>query len=347
MQKLLFFILLLAIFPSCRKKEEARPTRGMRGGPVLVEVQVATPRLLQNVVQTTGTVIANETVELRPEISGRVTGIFFKEGSPVEKGKMLVKINDSELQAQLKKLEAQEKLITDEEFRKSKLLEIKAISQEEYETSLNELNVLKADKQLLEAQINKTEIYAPFSGKIGLRAISPGSYVVSNTSIAYLQQLDPVKVEFDVPEKYSSLVRDGMDISFNLEDADSIFHGRVYARETSINADTRTLKVRAIVSNKQQFLIPGKFARISLVLETFREALTVPSEALVTDQLTSSVFLYKNGKAQVTKVQTGIRTDREIQITDGIQQGDSVIVSGLMQLSNGSQVKAKPASIQK
>jgi membrane fusion protein (multidrug efflux system) len=347
MQRLLFFLLFLAVLPSCRKKEEARPSRSMRGGPILVEVKVATPRMLQNVVQTTGSIIANETVELRPEISGRVTGIFFNEGTPVEKGKMLVKINDSELQAQLKKLEAQEKLITDEEFRKRKLLEIKAISQEEYETSLNELNVLRADKQLLRAQIDKTEIYAPFSGKIGLRAISPGSYVVSNTSIAYLQQIDPLKVEFDVPEKYSSLVRDGMDISFNLEDSDSIFHGRVYARETSINADTRTLKVRAIVSNKQQFLIPGKFARISLVLETFREALTVPSEALVTDQLTSSVFLCKNGKALVTKVQTGIRTDTEIQITDGIQQGDSVIVSGLMQLSNGSQVKAKPASIQK
>jgi membrane fusion protein, multidrug efflux system len=346
MQKVLFILLILAVLPSCKKKEVAKPGQGRRGGPVTVEVMVIQPKLLQNIVQTTGTIIGNETVELRPEVSGRVTGIFFNEGSMVEKGKLLLKINDADLQAQLKRLEAQEKLLSDEEFRKRKLLEIKAVSQEEYDAALNQLKVSMAEKLLIQAQVAKTEIYAPFSGKIGLRSISPGSYVVSNTVVASLQQVDPVKVEFDVSEKYSSLVRDGMDITFNLENSDSVFHGKVYARETSINTDTRTLRVRALAPNRQQLLMPGRFARVSLVLETFPEALTVPSEALVTDQAVSSVFICKDGKAKIQLVRTGIRTDAEVQIREGIQSGDSLIVSGLMQIVKGSPVKPKRATLQ-
>jgi membrane fusion protein (multidrug efflux system) len=347
MQKVLLFILMLAAVSACKKKEEAKPVQGKRGGPAIVEVLVIQPKLLQNVVQTTGSIIGNETVELRPEVSGRVIGIYFEEGSLVEKGKKLLKLNDAELQAQLIRLDAQEKLLSDEEYRKRKLLDIKAVSQEEYDASLNQLKITKAEKLLLLAQVAKTEIYAPFSGKIGLRLISPGSFVVSNTVVASLQQVDPVKVEFDVPEKYSSLVKDGMDISFTLENVDSVFHGKVYARETSINKDTRTLKVRATASNRQQLLMPGRFARVRLVLETFPAALTVPSEALVTDQAVSSVYLCSNGKAKFTKVLTGIRTDTDVQIREGIQPGDSLIVSGLMQLVKDSPVIPKPALIQK
>jgi membrane fusion protein, multidrug efflux system len=352
MQKIVFFLLLLAVFSSCKKKETVSPGQGQGqgrrgGGPVTVEVTVIQPGMLQNIVQTTGTIIGNETVDLRPEVSGRVTGIFFNEGSIVEKGKLLLKVNDADLQAQLHRLEAQLKLLSDEEFRKRKLLEIKAVSQEEYDASLNQLMVSQAEKQLLQAQVAKTEIYAPFSGKIGLRSVSPGSYVVSNTIVASLQQVDPVKVEFDVPEKYSSLVKDGMDISFNLENSDTIFHGKVYARETSINPDTRTLKVRALAPNRQQLLMPGRFARVKLVLETFPEAITVPSEALVTDQAVTSVFVCKNNRARMTKVITGIRTDTEVQISEGIQPGDSLIVTGLMQLSKDAPVRPKPASFLK
>jgi membrane fusion protein, multidrug efflux system len=348
MQKLLIFLIVLSVLSSCKKKEETQPaSQGRRGGPIAVDVMVLQPKMLRNIVQTTGTIIGNETVDLKPEVSGRVTGIFFDEGSMVSKGSKLLKINDADLQAQFKKLEAQEKLLSDEEFRKGKLLAIKAVSQEEYDAALNQLNVLKADKQLVEAQIAKTEIYAPFSGKIGLRLISPGSFVVSNTVVARLQQTDPVKVEFEIPEKYSSLVKDGMDITFNLENSDSVFHGKVYARETSIDPDTRTLKVRALAPNRQQILMPGRFARVTLVLEVFPEALTVPSEAMVTDQTTSSVFLCNGGKARFTKVVTGIRNDTEVQITQGLQPGDTLIVSGLMQLTANAPVKPRPAIIQK
>lgn len=327
----------------CSKKnpESAQAGGARRGGPVTVEAQVVQPRFLQNRISATGTILANEKVELKPEVSGRVVSINFTEGSLVEKGKLLMKINDADLQAQLSRNQAQEKLLADEEYRKRKLLEIKAISQEEYDAAYNQLKITQADKQLLLAQIAKTEVYAPFSGKIGLRSVSPGNFVVSNTVVATLQQLNPVKIEFDVPEKYSGLIREGQEISFQIENSDSLFTGRIFASEAGITAETRSLKVRALCPNNGQKLIPGTFARISIVLESFPDALTIPSEALISDLTKSSVYLCKEGRASLVEVQTGLRTETEIQILSGIQPGDSLIVSGLLQISNGSPVVVK------
>jgi len=280
-------------------------------------------------------------VELRPEMAGRVTGIYFEEGSQVPQGKLLLKINDSEMQAQLKKLEAQEYLAGEEEFRKRKLLEIKAISKEEYDTALNQLKIVQAEKQLLQAQIAKSEIHAPFGGKIGLRTVSPGSYISASSVIATLQQLDPVKVEFTITEKYSLLVKEGMEVTFTLESSDIEFQGRIYARESSVDPGTRSMKVRARASNRGQLLLPGKFARVRLVLERYSEALTIPAEALVTELTSKSVFLFKNGKAKMTGVQTNVRTPTEIQITEGLNPGDTLIVTGLLQITDGTAVEAK------
>jgi len=345
LKMIVFFLPVVFLIFSCGKKE----TPGARGksrqtGPVAVEVKVVGPELLLNTVFTTGTILANEKIDLRPEVSGRVTGIFFEEGAVVPKGKLLLKINDSDLQAQLKRNEAQGELFSDEVFRKKKLLEIKAVSQEEYDAAYNQMMINLADKQLLEAQIAKTEIVAPFSGKIGLRAISPGNYLVSNSVIASLQQLDPVKIEFDVPEKYSFLVKDGMEASFCIENFDSVFSAKIYALESSINLETRTLKVRAICPNPSFLLKPGTFARVSIVLEKFPEAIKIPSEAVLTELEGSLVYTCKNGKAAKTFIKTGIRTDTEIQVTEGLSAGDSLIVSGLLQVSDGSRVLAKSAN---
>lgn len=336
---ILCFILAAGLY-NCGKKQQQSSQRGSgrRGGPVFVEVKVLEPQLLLNRINTTGTILANEKVDLKPEVSGRVTNIYFMEGSRVAKGKLLLKINDSDLQAQLNRNKAQEELLTDDVYRKLKLLEIRAISQEEYDAAGNQLKIVQAEKQLIEAQIAKTEIYAPFSGKIGLRSVSPGNFVVNNTVIATLQQLDPVKIEFDVPEKYSALIREGMQVNFNLENMDSTFTGKIYAVESSINPDTRTLTVRALSSNSGWFLIPGSYAKISIVLETFPDAIKVPSEALITALEGNSVFLLRNGKAKKVMVTTGIRTENEVQITDGISSGDSLIITGLLQIVDGSPV---------
>jgi membrane fusion protein, multidrug efflux system len=336
----LLVLVLLFTGYGCGKKtsQNGERTRG-RKARATVEVQVVKPELLLNTVFTTGSILANEKIELRPEVSGLVTGIYFDEGALVPEGKLLVKIDDRDLQAQLQKNEAQGKLLSDDEYREKKLLEIKAISQEEYEDAYNQLMLNKADEQLLQAQIAKTEISAPFTGEIGLRQVSPGSYVASNTLIATLQQLDPVKMEFEVPEKYSSYIKKGMEVSFTAGDMDSTFKAKVYAYESSINLDTRTLKARALCPNPKDLLRPGVFTHVSIVLERFPDALKIPSEAVVTELNGSSVFICKNGKAKYVSVKTGIRTDSDIQITQGLAPGDSLIVSGLLQITDGSPVR--------
>lgn len=340
---IVIFLFVFMIFSCNNSAQKNNITTGGRKalGPVQVEMNVVTPKSLVNSVSASGTIMASEKAELRPEISGRIISINFNEGESVRKDKLLVKINDSELQAQLKRNEAQGLLLANDEVQKRKLLEIKAISNDEYDIAKSQLMVNMADRQLIIAQISKTEIYAPFNGKIGLRAISPGNFITSNTLIATIQQIDPIKIEFDVPEKYNVHIKPGIEISFGTDGSDSLFFAKVYAIESSITTETRTLKVRAICSNPNNILKPGSFARINMILEKFQDALVVPSEAVMTALTENMVFVCKNGKAVLTKVKPGIRTEHEIQIVEGIKPGDSLIVTGLLQLTNGSSVVLK------
>lgn len=337
-----FSLAAIITFTACSpKKQEAGAQKGRRGGPVLVEVKVAQPELMLNTVSATGSVMANEKAEIRPEVSGRIINILFEEGALVPKGKLLVKLNDSDLQAQLKRNEAQGLVLTSDEFQKRKLLELKAISQDEYDQAKSALMVNQADRQLLQAQIAKTEIYAPFSGKVGLRTVSVGNFVASNTLIATIQQLDPVKIEFDIPEKYTGFVATGMEISFRTDASDSVYTAKVYAVESSISTETRTLKIRARCANPSGALKPGTFARVDMILERFPDAIKIPSEAVLTELTGSKVYVCRGGKAQMTQVTTGIRTDSEVQILQGVNPGDSLIVTGLLQLNNGAPVVTK------
>ncbi len=334
-------IIALGMMGCNNKSSNKVEQKGKKGGSIQVEIMVVQPKLLLNTVSSTGSILANEKAEIRPEISGKIIKILFEEGAMVQKGKLLLKMNDSDLQAQLIRNEAQGMLLKNDEFQKSKLLEIKAISQDEYDAAKSLYLVNQADKQLLQAQIAKTEIYAPFSGKVGLRTMSVGNYIASNTLVATIQQLDPIKIEFDVPEKYSHFIKPGLGIEFKTDASDSTFAAKIYAAESTINTDTRTLKIRAICPNPSNVLKPGEFARVNMILERFPDALKVPSEAVVTVLDGNSVFISKNGKAVAVPVTTGIRTDSEIQIINGISPGDSLITTGLLQITNGTPVMVK------
>ena len=339
------FLVLTYFISSCDGKKNSLSAGGAgRNVKIPVEVMVVESKLLIDEIFTTGSLLPNERVELRNEIAGRITGIYFEEGSYVTKGKLLLKINDSELRAQLNKIEAQVSLIEQEVYRKQKLLDIRAISQEEYDIADIQLKSFKAEKELVLAQIAKTEVYAPFNGKIGLRHVSPGSYQAPNSIIASLQQIDQVKIEFSVPEKYSRVIKPGMSISFTVENSSNNFEGKVYAVESSVDPQTRTITARALTNNKSGFLVPGTFARVSLVLNRIPDALMVPSEALNTEIDGVFVYLYKNGKANSVPVKTGLRTPSEIQIIEGLQDGDTLIVTGLLQISNETPVDPKLVS---
>ncbi len=294
---------------------------------------------LANKVLTTGTVMANEEVELKSEVSGKIIKILFREGSYVKEGDLLVKINDSELQAQLTREKYNLKLLEDKEYRQRKLLEKEAISKEDYDDALNNLNVSKAQVELIEAQIEKTEIKAPFNGLVGLKNVSVGSFVTSSTVIATLQNINPIKIEFSVPEKYSSEVKVGDEINFTVTGNEQNYVAKIYAIEPKIDPVTRTLKMRAkYTSNTQGDILPGAFADVELILNDIKDALMIPSYALVPELKGQKVFVYKNGKAVSVDVETGIRTDNNIQITKGLNDKDTVITSGILQLRPGAPV---------
>lgn len=336
-------VLLLAIpkvgwFSS---KSDGGEAKGNPGAPppLPVEAIVVRPEKLDNKLVVTGTVLANESLELKSEISGKITSIAFQEGSYVKKGSVLIRINDEEIVAQLQKQKYNQKLNEDNEFRQRKLLEKDAISQEEYDNALNRLNTTVADVQLLEAQLAKTRISAPFDGIIGLRYVSEGAYLSPNTPIATLYNNSPAKIEFAIPSRYSTSVAAGKDIHFKIEGDTLIYNGKVYAIEPRIDQDTRTLKLRALADNKNGRLLPGLFVELELVLATVKDAILIPTEAVVPEQAGKKVFVLQNGKVRETKIETGLRTNTDLEVLSGLKSGDTVLTTGILQLREGMNVQ--------
>ncbi|MEI7500993.1 MAG: efflux RND transporter periplasmic adaptor subunit [Bacteroidota bacterium] len=337
---LIIVLLIPLILSGCRGNSKEKTDTG---APKIITVGaiIIRTRTLENNILATGNVIANEEVELRSEIPGRIVTINFGEGSLVTKGDLLLKIDDRELQAQLKKLQVDEKQARDDLYRKEKLLELKAVSQEEYDKAFNTLGITQAQIELIRTQISKTEIYAPFTGQIGLRQVSPGGFVSSSTLVARLQQIDPVKIDFAIPEKYRGKVQRGTLIKFRVEGSDSTFAGHVYAIEPKIDPVTRNVSLRALCTNPKGILVPGAFAKVDIVLDNMKDALVIPSEAIIPVLNGEKIYVCRNGKAQSQIIETGIRTEREVQVTSGINPGDTVITTGILQLREDIGVKVR------
>jgi membrane fusion protein (multidrug efflux system) len=330
------FLLALPKLNLFKSESEKANTMGA-GAPskLPVEAIVLSPQRLDNKLVITGSVFPNESLELKSEAAGKISGIYFQEGKQVKKGQLLVDINDDELLAQLEKQKFNKKLNEDNEFRQRKLLEKDAISQEEYDNALNRLNTTNADIKLLEAQIAKTKIYAPFDGTVGLRFVSEGAFINSNTSIATLYDLTPAKIEFSVPSRYSSQVAIGKKINFTIESETKTIVGVVYAIEPQIDPNTRTMKVRALAENSAGRLLPGQFVRVDLILATANNALLAPSQAIVPEMQGHKVFIASNGTAKEVKVEIGLRGERDVEILKGLQSGDTLIMTGILQLRAG------------
>ncbi|GAA4414780.1 efflux RND transporter periplasmic adaptor subunit [Nibrella viscosa] len=311
------------------------------GAATPVEVMVIKANILNEKILTTGTIIPNEEVDVRSEIAGRVTGIYFREGDYVQQGAVLLRINDADLQAQLQKLNYNKKLAEDNEARQKRLLEKEAISRQEYEISQTNLNSIMADIENLKAQIAKTVLRAPFNGTIGLRYISNGSYISPTSRIATLTNTNPAKLDFSIPAKYASVVRKGSRIQFIVEGSDDPHTGTVYAVEPKVDPNTRTMLLRAVSPNPNQMLVPGAFARIELVLNARSNAIVVPTEAVVPEVTGQKVFVVRNHKVESVAVEIGTRTDRNVEIRKGLQQGDSLITSGIQMVKPGSEVAIK------
>ncbi|REL25019.1 efflux RND transporter periplasmic adaptor subunit [Rhodohalobacter sp. SW132] len=310
--------------------QQQRSADVLRAEAVVMETETIEDRIF-----STGTLEANEIVDLTAEISGLVTGVYFEEGREVEQGDLLLKINDSELQAEKSRAQYRLNLAEQREERQTRLLERGGISQDEYDATLNEVNVLRSEIELIGARIDQTELKAPFSGKVGLKYISTGSYISPGTRIATLQEIDPIKIDFSIPERYLARVDVGDKIQFNVQGYDSTFAGEVYAIEPRINTETRTLQVRALSGNSGQLLFPGAFANIELILDEIDDAILIPSIALVPELNAQKVYLSRNGKVEEVRVRTGIRTSNRIQIIEGVSPGDTVLTTGILQARQG------------
>lgn len=318
------------------------PAGGAAGAmkPLRVNGMVATPQEFDEQITVTGTVVANEAVEVRPEVSGRVVSIGFKEGQRVAKGQLLVKLYDADLRAQLEKTKRQVTLDEDKVKRLKQIRSVDGVSLEEYELAVATLEMHKAETEIIAAQLTKTEIRAPFAGTIGLRRVSEGAVVSSATLIAVLKDDARLKLEFSVPEKVATLVRVGTPVSFRVRggDAQAPLQAVVYAQEPELDPQTRTLKVRANCSASTG-LVPGMFADITLQLGRIRDALLVPTESIVSDIKGTKVFVIRSGKAEEVRVQTGTRTAQRVRVISGVKPGDTVVTTGMLVLKQGVPVK--------
>ena len=316
----------------------AKGARGS-GQPLLASGYVIVPTEMNELIYSTGSLIPDEEVELSFEASGKVVGIFFKEGARVKKGELLAKINDRPLQAQLLKLQAQRKLSEEREFRQRQLLDRDAISRESYDQVSTDLQSLDADIMLLEARISETELRAPFDGVVGLRLVSEGAYATTQTKIVQLVKISPLKIEFSIPERYAGEVTPGYPITFVIDGIQKSFTAEVYAVAPKVDVDTRTIVARAYYPNKNEELKPGRFASVRALLSKIDNTISVPTEAIIPEMEGEKVFIIKNGKAQEVKVTLGLRTESHVQIQKGLSFGDTLLTTAILQLRQGIPVQ--------
>ncbi|MEO7978027.1 efflux RND transporter periplasmic adaptor subunit [Flavobacterium sp.] len=326
---------------SNKAKNDESKKFGGKDTPTTVKGIVVKTATFDNNLSLSGSVEANEQIEIRSEVSGIVEGIYFSEGTNVKKGQILFKVNDIELRAQLRQAQTKEGLAAENQRRAKLLLQKEAISQEESDVANADYASMQAQTQLIRAQIAKTSVKAPFSGKIGLRSISPGTYITPTILVAKLVNTGKLKITFSIPEKYASQVKSGSSIDFTVSGSDKVYNAKIYAIEPEVAVATRTLQVRAVADNIDGKLFPGTFAEVKLPLTTIKDAIVVPSEAIVPVQNGKKVFISNMGKAKEIMVEATTRTDASILILSGLKEGDTLITSGVMSLKNDAPIKVK------
>ena len=312
--------------------------KGKQNRDLNVKAVVLSESTISDEFFVSGSIIPDEEVNLSFETSGKITYIYFKEGTHVSKGELLAKINDAPLQAELEKLKAQLKLYTDRMYRQNALLEKEAVSQEAFQEAETNLATLQAEIDRVVANIEQTELRAPFDGIVGLRQVSQGTYVSPTTTIAKLTKINPLKIDFSVPERYAGTLEKGITLTFTVEGDLNAKEAKIYALDSYVNSDTRTFGVRAIYDNSDGKLYPGRYVNIVLTTQTFDKTLAIPSQAIISEMGIDKVFLYKSGKAIPVEIKKGIRTESLVQVLEGVNIGDTVITTGTMQLRTGQKV---------
>jgi membrane fusion protein, multidrug efflux system len=313
--------------------------------PVRVETWTVAGREFSEVLSATGTLLAQEGVELQAESSGRVVRIGFREGTAVRKGDLLLKLNDAELVASRERASHRRELAAIREKRLAQLVRERITTQDDYDAARNELAVQDAELDLIQAQIAKTEVRAPFDGVVGLRYVSEGAFVNAATKVATLQQISRLKVDFSVPERYAARLSVGQPVEFRVAGSDGTHAGHVYAIDPRIDTTTRTVLVRAVCDNTTGRLLPGSFASVRLTAGVIPDAVLVPAQSVLPGVSGKSVYVVENGHAVLRTVETATRTADDVHIVAGLAPGDVIVVSGLQQLRDGLPVQSAAAAV--
>ncbi len=338
---IIFITACISIIIACKDNKSNAAITGQKAPavPPTFSAVIANAFPLNRTVEAPGTILPNETTDMKSEISGRVVAINFKEGTFVQKGTLLVKLFDADLRAQLNKLEVQLKVAEATAGRQTELLAINGASQQDYDNAVLNVSNIKADMELLKVQISQTELRAPFNGRLGLRNISLGAYVTPLDIITNISQVNVVKVEFAVPERYASEMVAGKLITLNAANNNKKYEARILAAQNVIAEESRNLMVRAVVQNTDNSLPPGAFVRVAISVGNNAAAIMVPTEAVIPSTRTRKLILVRDGKAVFQDVETGFRDSARVEVSGGIRAGDTVVTSGLLTIKEGMSLK--------
>nr|WP_295934882.1 efflux RND transporter periplasmic adaptor subunit [uncultured Dyadobacter sp.] len=329
---------LFVIF-SCGEKKDTFQQKG-GGGPTIVDVIIAKSEKISDKVEVNGTIVANEYAELRPEVSGLLTFLDVPEGKTIQKGTVIARINNADLVAQLNKSKIQLDLAETTEKRLKQLIAVNGINQADYDLATNNVNTLKADMVYTQALIDKTIIKAPFTGVIGLRKVSEGTYVTPQSVIATMQQLSNLRIDFTVPESYQQYVAKGTSVEVMLDQASGKYEtARILAIEPQVNQTTRNLTVRAVLNSGSTS--PGSFAKVYLNASSNKNSIMIPSNSIIPEARSKKVVTVKGGKAVFTQIETGDRREDVVEVTKGLTVGDTVVVSGVLFARPDAPVKVR------
>jgi membrane fusion protein (multidrug efflux system) len=327
---LFFLSVLAAILFNCRSGTTDEKNSNRQPGSLRVEGIIVKPVVLDQVITISGSLKSFEETVLMPEVSGRVVFINLSEGGFVKQGTLLVKLFDDDLQAQLNKSLAQQKIVEQTQLRQSELMKVSGISQLDFDQTVLQINSIKADIEVLKVLIRKTEVHAPFDGTIGLRNISIGAQVTPGTPLATIRDVRHLKLDFSVPEKYSREIRPGVKVRFTVQGDERKYDATVIATEQGIESGTRNLNGRAIVENDVTSLIPGTFANVELSLGKNKGALMVPTQAIIPQERSKQLIVANHGRAKFVTVKTGIRNVSSVEVVSGINSGDTVVITGVL-----------------
>lgn len=315
-----------------------------KGAAQVVATRTLVAEPLAETVAIAGTLREEEAIDVQTEVAGKIVELAFVEGAAVRRGDLLLRLDGAETRAELNRARARITKAESLEKRLRGLMQNGWTNQVEFEQAESDFNALRAEVELAEAKLAKTELRAPFDGVVGLRNVSPGSYVAPSTRITTLQNVARLKLDFAVAERHAGRLRPGAKVSFSVSGDAQRHMGEVYVVEPRIDEVTRTVLVRALVENAAGTLRAGALAQVELTLERWEEALLVPAMAIVTEEQGKSVFVVEAGKARPRQVETGLRRAEQVQITRGLAAGDEVIVAGVQSVRAGAAVKVAGAN---